>query len=216
MVIALKNSYYFRIRGKYTWAEKSNNNDNKETVMPARIMLVVCTLFFASTAQSQTFVAAGGKTIRSTNTEHDAYRAEINFGWKPELWSNGGWVLSLNHALSVMTFRDENTVNAISWAPNLILTSRTRGGLRPFAQLGFGVAYLSDDKFQSEPVPHPMYFLEGNANMGSHGQFESSLAVGLAAGRFFVRAKVYHYSNAGLADKNDGMDVAELGIGYRF
>ncbi len=184
--------------------------------MLVRIQLFAAALICASSAYSQTFVAAGGETIRSSTTEHDAYRAEMNFAWKPELWSNENWALSLNHALSVMTFRDENTVNAISWAPNLILAPRRRSKFYPFAQLGFGVAYLSDDKFESEPVPHPTWVHEGNADMGSHGQFESSFALGLMSDRFMLRAKVYHYSNAGLADKNEGMDVLEFGIGFSF
>ena len=173
-------------------------------------------LLYVSIASAETFTVAGGKTMRANNTEHDSYRAELNFGWKPELWRKGNWALSLNHALSGMTFRDENTVNGISWAPNLIIAPSGDNGIRPYVQLGLGVAYLSDDKFESEPKIHPMYQLDGTTNMGSHWQFESSFAVGLKIERFSIRAKLYHYSNAELADENDGMDVAEFGFSYSF
>lgn len=184
--------------------------------MLIRNALVACLLFYCSSTLSQTLTLAGGNTIRSKISEHNSYRVEMNFGWKPEVWGNGGWTLSLNHALSVMTFRDENTVNAISWAPNIILSSRETSGIRPYLQFGFGVAYLSDDKFESEPEPHPMYTLDGVTDVGSHGQFESSLALGLGYKQFSIRAKVYHYSNAGIASQNDGIDVAEFGISYSF
>tara|TARA_R110001592_G_scaffold38609_1_gene127232 strand:- start:73550 stop:74104 length:555 start_codon:yes stop_codon:yes gene_type:complete len=177
---------------------------------------VVTALLYASIASAQTVTVAGGKTARSNTTGHDAYRAEVNFGWKPDAWANGNWTLSINHALAAMTFRDRNNVNAISWAPNIILTRHSKTGLVPYLQLGFGVAYLSDDKFESEPKKHPMYQLQGITNMGSHWQFESSLAVGLKKNRFGVRAKIYHYSNAELAHENEGMDVAEFGLSYSF
>ena len=145
--------------------------------MLTRTMFAVCVLLFSVPAQSQTFAIAGGQTIRASNTEHDAYRAEMNFGWKPEIWTNDKWALSLHHALSIRTFRDVNTVNAISWAPNLILTPSRKNGIYPYAQLGFGIAYLSDDYFESKPKPspYPMYPRAGITDMGSHGQFESSL-----------------------------------------
>ena len=184
--------------------------------MLKRIFPILPILLYVSIASAETLTVAGGKTIRASNTEHNSYRAEVNFGWKPEIWNNGSWGLSLNHAFSGMTFRDENTVNAISWAPNLILAPREKSGIHPYLQLGLGVAYLSDDKFESEPKKHPMYQLDGTTDMGSHWQFESSFAVGLKIDAFSIRAKIYHYSNAELADENDGMDVAEFGVSYSF
>ena len=184
-----------------------------------RTLLPVYVLCCASTAQSQTLTVAGGQTFGSSTTEHDAYRVEMNFHWKPELWSNDSLALSLNHAVSVMTFRDKNTVNAISWAPNLILTPSRKAGMYPYAQLGFGAAYLSDDKFESNAPPRYRFngvriYDDGSSDMGSHGQFESSFALGLAKDRFSVRAKIYHYSNAGISKENGGMDVAEVGVSY--
>jgi lipid A 3-O-deacylase len=188
----------------------------KEKNMLRQRLPIALVLLYTPIAPAETLTVAGGKTIRSSTTAHDSYRAEVNFNWKPEIWSHGSWGLSLNHAFSGMTFRDENTVNAISWAPNLILAAREKSGIHPYLQLGFGVAYLSDDKFESEPEKHPMYQLDGTTDMGSHWQFESSLAVGLRIDSFSIRAKIYHYSNADLADENEGMDVAEFGVSYRF
>ena len=171
--------------------------------------------------QVQDVTLAAGKTIRANSTEHDSYRAEANFHWKPELWSNNWLSLSLNHALSIMHFSDKNNVNAISWAPNFILTGVAKSGFYPYFQFGVGVALLDDDKFESDvPIRYryngdPIYD-DGSSDMGTHGQFESSLALGVVKNRFSIRAKVYHYSNAGISSENGGMDVAELGVSYRF
>lgn len=200
-------------RGTRSSSRARDNNGRINNVL-IRAILIVFVLLYTSIAQSETFTIAGGQTVRSSNTEHDAYRVEMNFGWKPEFWSNSGWTLSLNHALSIMTFRDENTVNAISWAPNIILFRSNKSGYYPYVQLSLGAAYLSDDQFKSKPKPHPCNCLQGVADMGSHGQFETGLAVGLIKNRFSIRAKIYHYSNANLANKNDGMDVAEFGVSY--
>lgn len=190
--------------------------NNKEKALLPQTILLASTLLCTASTQAQTLTVAGGSTIRASNTEHDSYRLEMNLGWKPEIWSNSSWGLSLHHALSVMTFRDRNNVNAVSWAPNLILSPRRTDGLRPYIQLGFGAAYLSEDKFESEPKTNPDYILDGVTDMGSHWQFESSFAIGLSKGRFDIRAKVYHYSNAELADENEGMDVGEFGVSYHF
>lgn len=178
-----------------------------------RAMLLAAAFLFSLTAQSQTLTVAGGETIRANNSEHEAYRLEINFPWKPELWKNDNWALSLNHALSVARFEDKNTVNAITWAPNLILTRARKSSVYPYLQFGFGVAYLSDDKFESK---NPLYEGHKVSQMGSHGQFETSLALGLRKNAFGIRVKIYHYSNANLAKPNQGIDAAEFGISYSF
>jgi hypothetical protein len=190
--------------------------------MLARTALIGFTLLFGSSALAEslfkpaTVTLAGGTTIRASSTEHDTYRAEVNFGWKPEIWGSENLTLSLNHAISVMTFRDVNNVNAISWAPNIILTTRNEHGFNPYFQFGFGAAYFSDDQLKSDPKPHPRWTLDGVTDLGSHGQFESSLAIGLRKNTFSIRAKIYHYSNADIANKNEGIDVAEFGISYNF
>ena len=100
-----------------------------------------------------------------------------------------------------------------SWAPNLVLRWRSNSNFYPYIQAGFGLALLSDDTFQSRDDDP---FDDGTTDMGSYFQFESSLTIGLVSGRFGMRARIYHYSNGELASPNDGIDVAEFGINYRF
>jgi lipid A 3-O-deacylase len=180
--------------------------------MPTRILLPIIALLFALPLQAQTLTVAGGQTIRVA-TKHDSARVEGNFDWKPDLWSNDSLSLSLNQAVSVSGYWDKNDVYMISWAPNFILAPADKSGFYPYFQFGIGVALFSKDEFKSEDSDP---YDDGVSDMGSNAQFENSVALGLVRDRFSIRAKVYHYSNAGLADPNGGMDVAEFGVSYRF
>ena len=181
-------------------------------MLRARLALCVLLCMASSQLSAQVLALAGGETIRAA-TKHDVVRVEVNFPWKRDIWQNGSWRLDLNHAVSGVWFHDENDVYAASWAPNLVLRRETGSNFYPYIQAGFGVAVLSEDYFESQDDDPTD---DGTTNMGSHGQFESSLAIGFVSGRFGMRAKVYHYSNAELASENDGIDVAELGFLYYF
>jgi hypothetical protein len=181
--------------------------------MHYRILFLVATaVFFSSYVQAQDLTVAGGNTF-GVATKHDYASVEINVPWKEQIWASDHWSLDLNYAFSLSRFHDINNVYLASWAPNIILCRKNRTEFYPYLQFGFGVALLSDDYFESEDND-PRH--TGTTDMGSHGQFESSITVGMAYGRLGLRARAYHYSNANLSSTNDGIDVAELGFSYRF
>ena len=163
-------------------------------------------------AEGHYLTVGGGRTIRAA-TKHDYAAVELNLPWKEAIWQDDSMQLDLHHAFSVAGFEDVNRVYLVSWAPNVILSPRNRGNSYPYLQAGFGVAWMTDDYFESEDN-NPLH--TGTTDMGSHGQFVSSLTLGWIHGNFGVRAKVYHYSNAELAHPNDGIDVAEFGVSYHF
>jgi len=174
------------------------------------VLFVGLMLPLASFAQVVT--VGGGQTVR-VSTKHDYARVEVNFPWREEIWRGESLQLSLHHAASLYYFTDKNDVWAVSWAPNFILAPQARDGFYPYLQFGIGVAVLSDDKFESDDSDPDD---DGASDMGSNAQFENSVAVGLVREPWSIRAKFYHLSNAGLADPNGGMDVAEFGVSYRF
>ena len=182
--------------------------------MPSRrIFFLVATITLISLrAHGQVLSVAGGKTVRVA-TRHDYASVEINLPWRERIWGRQEWRLDLNQAFSASGFHDVNDVYLVSWAPNLILRWQHRADFYPYFQAGFGLALLSEDNFESEDND-PRH--TGTTDMGSHGQFESSLALGVIRGRFGMRVKVYHYSNANLSSTNDGIDVAALALRYRF
>jgi hypothetical protein len=191
-------------------------DDNQQTteteVFPRILVLLISNGLASLYAHGQVITISGGNTVRVAS-KHDYASLEANLPLRQELWEKGQWYLDLNHAFSVSGFHDVNNVYLASWAPNLILRWQNRHDFYPYFQIGFGVALLSDDYFESEDND-PRH--TGTTDMGSHGQFESSIAVGVIYGQFGVRAKLYHYSNANISSTNDGIDVAELGLSYLF
>jgi hypothetical protein len=173
----------------------------------AALLVLVC-----RHANAQVLTVAGGQTTGAA-TKHDYASLEINLPWKEQVWQGERWAVDLNHAFSVSGFWDENNVYLVSWAPNLVLSWRGRDNWYPYVQAGFGIALLSDDRFESrDDDPYD----DGTTDMGSYAQFESSLTLGIVYGQFGMRARIYHYSNGELASPNQGIDVAEFGFNYRF
>jgi lipid A 3-O-deacylase len=173
---------------------------------------VVITTVFSLHAQGQDFTLAGGRTF-GVATKHNYASFEINLPWKENFWQRNRWSLDLSHAFSLSRLHDLNTVYLLSWAPNATFRWHYRDNIHPYIQFGFGIALLSDDNFQSKNNdPRET----GTTDMGTYGQFESSLTLGLTYGGLGIRARAYHYSNANLSSTNDGIDVAELGLSYRF
>ena len=176
------------------------------------VLLAAIIGLFSLRANAQVLTVAGGQTVR-LSTKHDYASVELNLPWKEKIWKTERWRLDLNQAFSVSGFHDVNDVYLVSWAPNVILSLQSRGNFYPYFQFSFGVALLSDDHFESEDND-PRH--NGETDLGSLGQFESSVTLGMMYGRYGLRARFYHYSNANLASPNEGLDVAELGLSYRF
>lgn len=176
----------------------------------SKTTLLLLLLTLVTRVHAEMLTVGGGKTIRAA-TKHDYARVEVNFDWIPEFWRGDSWTIDLKHAASVAGFWDENSVYMVSWSPNIFITPVDASGYIPYLQLGLGVALLSDKTFQSKDSG----FDDGTSNMGSYAQFESSVALGVMRGNLSIRARVYHLSNAELANENDGMDVAEFGISYQ-
>ena len=180
---------------------------NKTSVVLATLCGVLC-----SQINAQVLTVAGGKTTGAA-TKHDYASLELNLPWREQVWQGENWILDLNHAFSASGFWDENSVYLLSWSPNLVFSWRNHNSWYPYFQAGLGIALFSDDRFESkDDDPYD----DGTTDMGSYAQFESSLTLGLVYGRFGMRARLYHYSNGELASPNQGIDVAEFGINYRF
>lgn len=180
--------------------------------MRIKLFIALLPLLVAPRLAAQTVTLAGGETF-GLASNHDSARVDVNFSWKPDLWRNDSVSLSLSQAVSLAGFWDLNNVYLISWAPNFMLAPADRSGLYPYLQFGVGIALLSDDRFEYYDS-NPWH--DGESDMGSFFQFENGLALGLVYQRLNLRAKVYHYSNLGLAEPNGGMNVVELGVGYQF
>lgn len=81
---------------------------------------------------------------------------------------------------------------------------RRSGGVRPFVEAGLGVALFSDVSL-------------GTKRFSTHLQFSEHFGLGVEfAGRWFAGWQFSHYSNAGIDEPNDGIDLNHLAVGMRF
>jgi len=166
---------------------------------------------------------SGGTGARGQ--DHDAYRVGVRRAWGRRWLERdcchvtGYWDLSLsfwhNDARPGSSLDDaDDDLYAVALAPVLRLQFvPVVGPAAPFAELGVGAAYLSDDTFRSGE--------RRSRQLGSHFQFENRGVLGLrfpagAKRSFEIAYQRMHYSNLNLASDNQGIDVHLLMLGMQF
>jgi len=77
------------------------------------------------------------------------------------------------------------------------------GSIRPYAELGLGVNYLTKSAL-------------GDRRFGSRMHFGEHFGLGLQIGAFFGGWRASHYSNAGIKEPNEGLDAHQLVLGVHF
>ncbi len=96
-----------------------------------------------------------------------------------------------------------NAAHSVSFSPVLVYTFNAENW-RPFIEFGIGAALFSRQ-------------MVGDKNLGSAAHFEDRFGAGLHLGeRSTLMLRVIHYSNAGLASPNQGIESWSLVIGRRF
>ena len=170
------------------------------------VILIMSSILFSSYASSKSLHMGVGDTF-NTEVEHIVNRIEMNYDIDDSYWQSEYCNLSINHAFSLISFRDDNKVFAASWAPNATLHLRD-SYVSPYIQVGLGIAYMSEDHFK---------YGDEYVEMGSKMHVESSVGIGIVLeDSVDIRLKAYHYSNARAEDDNDGMNTVEFSVGYRF
>ena len=106
-----------------------------------------------------------------------------------------------------VNFWDGNTVNGESKSSNLsitysgILSKSFQNNF--FLSSGMGIALLSDDKI-------------GERNLGTSLQFESRFEFGYKTTNTSSSLNIFHYSNAGAANDNSGVNVLMINLSHLF
>jgi len=99
-------------------------------------------------------------------------------------------------------WRDGEAVNGLALAPTVAYYfGRGSASLTPFVGGGIGVSYLSGTEFDGR-------------YLSTRFQFEDRLGVGIIWGRASAYVAYAHYSNASIAEPNDGLDEIILTIGW--
>lgn len=121
----------------------------------------------------------------------------------------GFWEISAAHFTTERYLNYPHEISAIAFAPvvRLARVAPLANTLYPYAELSVGPSVLS----------HKML---GHRNLGSAFEFQDLLGLGLRFGdqkQFELSCHYLHYSNAGIAKPNQGIDVKGLiSLTYRF
>ncbi len=86
-------------------------------------------------------------------------------------------------------------MNAVALSPVFQYTFHTGSAVwYPYIEAGVGVAYLDD-------------YTINNRNLSSNLLFEDRIGVGVRIKNIDISFRYMHYSNAGLKEPNDGIDI---------
>jgi hypothetical protein len=123
----------------------------------------------------------------------------------------GPWNSTLKVELGTIVFQGErehprHDVTALNVAP-LLRWRLGRGTVRPVAEVGAGVTWLSRT------------LINGNRYFTTRFQFTELAGVGLelgARGRYEIGCRIEHMSNGGIREPNDGITFFTTHVAWRF
>lgn len=188
-------------------------------------VLLMCLVATPSPAWDGVSLGAG-----SGEADLTVYRAALQWPWQRRWLEAGGWFVGGYWELSLSYW--ENDV-----APSSFPQGRPRGGgevligavtpvfrwqraepygngVLPFVEAAVGLSLFSDDRITrtNGGVSAPL-------DLGGHLQFEDRLGVGLRFGRgqrWELSYRRLHYSNGGIWERNDGVNLNLLTLGCWF
>lgn len=134
----------------------------------------------------------------------------IAYTMQPNSWTFKQWDFLINLSAGHWTTNDYTTnssINSYAIAPVARWFFMQNTNIAPFLQASIGGAYMSNQHF-------------GGRNLGSHLLFQDQIGAGLAFGAkhsLYATLQFLHYSNAHLANPNDGITIPLLfTVGYQF
>lgn len=137
-----------------------------------------------------------GESSESTTT----YRIGAQFEFGRTLWQSDGGGAQLDGYWDAGVTRWSGLdATSLTLTPMFRMSfGASDGGVTPFVEAGIGAAYFTETNL-------------GDQDMGSKFQFEDRLGAGLRLnGGSEVGVRYYHYSNAGIKQPNDGIDMGAL------
>jgi lipid A 3-O-deacylase len=174
--------------------------------MRSRYLLVLLFVLFISTESSALDgISLGiGKSRDSINIYHLGFQKQFGHSWlKSEVGSLSGY-----HELSLNYWEhSDESIQQVAYSPVFAYESTAFGsGIFPYLEGGIGVSYISEKMIKGR-------------NMSSHFQFEDRIGMGVRVGedrKHDLNFGYLHYSNAGIKQPNDGIDIFILSYTYSF
>lgn len=145
----------------------------------------------------------GGAYGHSRHTSSLSLQVQTAPWWQSRL-QGGSELMLLGEGRLSWNARGSDTLWGVSASPLLRWQfPQAIGALSPYVQAGIGAAWFNGTRLQ-------------DTDLGSRGQFVDQLGIGLAGKSWSLGLNVLHYSNADLKKPNNGLDLLELSVLYRY
>ncbi len=165
----------------------------------------LCFFTTNSFAGDQQFIDEATLGIGKSKDDIGIYRlgARKNFD-KTFFDSDYGWLGGYYEASLNYWKKDGDQIYGIALSPVFVYYMGNKSNtIHPYIEGGIGGACLSNTMIK-------------NRNMSSHLQFEDRIGVGIRTGSFDFNTRYLHYSNAGIVQPNNGIDIFMFTISYIF
>lgn len=159
--------------------------------------------FMIPGAYAWDITASGGATGQGQATVRLGVSQQWNQQWFDSSVGHltGYWDLAYTYWASGKNSNDEHS---ISISPVLVYEFKTQGAIKPFIELGIGLAGFTGTRV-------------GDKKLGSAFNFEDRIGVGLNIyDTHRVGLRAIHYSNAGLKKPNNGIESYSLYYSMQF
>ena len=159
-------------------------------------------------------LATGGVSVGYGSGTKDVKGYRIGF---QKSWANDGvtpnkrrltgyWELAFTQMHNPITYSFPTNNNTDATSGSIVLRVPFRIGMQMYLDIGIGVAYLSNQYISTR-------------NLGTKWLFEDRLGAGVLLGprqQFEVGYRLVHFSNGYLAQKNQGINLHLVILGYWF
>lgn len=164
------------------------------------LLLIIFLAFDSALAQQELSLSLD---LGQSRDGIDIYRLGAH---KPlgNLYRGDNFVISGYHEVSLNHWRGtHDRVFGVAYSPVFSITVCNDCPYKPYIEGGIGVSLISDSEIE-------------NRDMSSLFQFEDRIGVGIRSSSIAVHLDYLHYSNAGLVEPNEGIDIFIAGVVYAF
>lgn len=134
----------------------------------------------------------------------DVYRIGIQRPFDGSLYESGNMVVSGYFEGSLNYWQGPaDEIFAVAISPVFTVSFCNDCRYVPYVEAGIGAALLSDDQIAGR-------------QLSTAFQFEDRIGVGFRSDKLDLHVRFMHYSNADIAKPNDGMDMAVVGLAYKY
>lgn len=170
----------------------------------AKVLCFLLSIFMVSQSLSAADRISIG--VGDANEEIDIFRVGLQRDFTKRWLMNRAWGISGYWEASLGRWEDGDAITALGFSPVFIYSPNRSKGFLPYIEAGIGVALINNTNINDR-------------DLASAFQFEDRIGFGARFGdrqQHDVNFRFLHYSNAGITEPNDGIDIFSLSYGYAF